>query len=239
MPDPRAFEFELEAGGHSADGWRVLAFDWEEALDGGSRGTVRLLTRDTDRIAPEGLLGETATLRVLIGEGHTARTFHGRVLEATDTVLPGGQWMLELVVAARIELLRLGKSCRLFQNKSVVDVVKAVLEEAGLDAQAQDWKTRGQHPSRPVVTQWNESDWDFVRRLLASEGIGMLVRAADRDDDLAVFFDDGSAQAPVAEQEDLEEAAAAAGATGVAHIHALEARDAVSPDAVMLRDYDF
>jgi type VI secretion system secreted protein VgrG len=239
MPDPRAFEFEFEAGGHSADGWRVLAFGWEEALDGGSRGTVRLLTRDTERIAPDSLLGETATLRVLTGEGHTARTFHGRVLEATDTVLPGGQWMLELVVAARIELLRLGRSSRLFQNKSVPDVVKAVLEEAGLDAQAQDWKTKGQHPSRTVITQWNESDWDFVRRLLTSEGIGMLVRAADRDDDQAVFFDDDGAQAPVAEQEDLEEAAPAAGATGFAHIHKLEASDAVGPDAVMLRDYDF
>jgi type VI secretion system secreted protein VgrG len=147
--------------------------------------------------------------------------------------------MLELTVAARLELLRLGRISRLFQDQSVPDVVKLVLEEAGLDAQAQDWKTKGQHPSRPVITQWNESDWDFVRRLLASDGIGMLVRAADRDDDQAVFFDDGSAQAPVAEQEDLEEAAPAAGATGVAHIHRLEARDSISSDAVMLRDYDF
>ena len=239
MPDPRAFQLEFEAGDHSADGWRVLAFDWEEALDGGSRGTVRLLTGDTERIAPDGLLGKTATLHVLTGEGHAARTFHGQILEATDGVLPGGQWMLELTVAARVEVLRLGQNCRLFQEKSVPDVVKAVLEEAGLDAQAQDWKTKGQHPARPVITQWNESDWDFVRRLLSSEGIGMLVRSADRDDDQVVFFDDAGAQKPVAEQEELEESAPAAGATGVAHLHRLHARDSTSSDAVMLRDYDF
>ncbi|HET6980699.1 MAG TPA: contractile injection system protein, VgrG/Pvc8 family, partial [Myxococcaceae bacterium] len=141
MPDPRAFEFEFEAGGHSADGWRVLAFDWEEALDAGSRGTVRVLTRDTERIAPDSLLGATATLTIATGEGHASRRFHGRVLEASDSVLPGGQWMLEVVVAARAELLRLGRNSRLFQEKSAVDVVKAVLEEAGLDSSAQDWKT--------------------------------------------------------------------------------------------------
>ena len=239
MPDPRAFELEFEAGGHASDGWRVLGFSWEEALQQGSRGTVRLVTRDTERIAPNGLLGATATLTLATGEGHATRRFHGRVLEASDTVLPGGQWTLELVVAARVELLRLGRNSRLFQEKSVPDVVKAVLEEAGLDAAAQTWKTQEQHPERPVITQWNESDWDFVRRLLASEGIGMLVRSADWDDDLLVFFDDASAQAAVAEQEEIEEAAPAAGATGVAHIHRLEADDRVSSDAVMLRDYDF
>src|SRR5262249_51741464 len=158
---------------------------------------------------------------IATGEGHTPRTFHGLVLEATDTVLPGGQWELELTVVARMELLRLGQNCRLFQDKSVPDVVKAVLEEAGLDAAAQGWKTRGQHPTRTVITQWNESDWDFVRRLLASEGIGMLVRAADRDDDQVVFFDDGGAQAAVAEQEELEEAEPGAGATGRATLRQL------------------
>jgi type VI secretion system secreted protein VgrG len=239
MPDPRAFQMEFEAGDHAADGWRALEFRWEEALDQGSRGTVRLLTRDTDRIAPDSLLGKTAKLTVSTGEGHTPRTFHGVVLEASDRVLPGGQWMLEVTVVARVELLRLGQNSRLFQEKSVPEVVKAVLEEAGLDAAAQDWKTRGQHPSRPVITQWNESDWDFVRRILASEGIGMLVRAADRDDDQLVFFDDEGGQARVAEQEDLEEAAPAAGSTGQAHIHRLEGLDSVSSDAVSLRDYDF
>ncbi|HET6983433.1 MAG TPA: type VI secretion system tip protein TssI/VgrG [Myxococcaceae bacterium] len=239
MADPRAFELKFEAGDQSADGWRVLAFHWEEALDRGSRGTVQLLTRDTSRVSPEDLLGKTATLTVLTGEGHTSRTFHGVVLEASDTVLPGGQWRLEVTVAARVELLKLGLNTRLFQEKSVPDVVKAVLEEAGLDAAAQSWKTQGQHPSRPSITQWNESDWDFVLRLLSGEGIGMLVRAADRDDDQVVLFDDGSAQTPVAEQEEIEEAAPAAGATGVAHLHRVDATASVSSDAVMLRDYDF
>src|SRR5262249_44837053 len=136
MPDPRALQLEFEAGDHDADGWRVLGFTWEEALDQGSRGTVRLVTRGTERIAPDSLLGKKATLTVNAGEGHTPRTFHGLVLEATDGVLPGGQWTLEVTVIARVELLQLGQNSRLFQEKSVPDVVKAVLEEAGLDSAA-------------------------------------------------------------------------------------------------------
>ena len=200
---------------------------------------MQLLTRDTSRVVPDDLLGKTAKLTALTGEGHTARTFHGCVLEASDSVLPGGQWRLEVTVAARVELLRLGQNTRLFQDKSVPDVVKAVLEEAGLDRAAQSWKTQGQHRARPAITQWNESDWDFVCRLLCGEGIGMLVRSADRDDDQVVFFDDGSAQLAVAEQEEIAEAAPAAGATGLAHLHRVNATESVSPDAVMLRDYDF
>ena len=52
--------------------------------------------------------------------------------------------------SARVELLRLGRDSRLFQEKSVKDVVTAVLEEAGLDSGTQDWKTKGQHPERPI-----------------------------------------------------------------------------------------
>jgi type VI secretion system secreted protein VgrG len=237
MAGARVLRFDFSAGDHDVDAWQVWSFDWNEGLNSGARGVVVLKTKSSDAIAPESLLGKTARLVVGMGEDWTDRDFHGVVLAAATESLPNGQWGLRLTVGARLELLKLGQVCRLFQDKSVPEVVRAVLKEAGLPADAQKWVLNANYPKQDAITQFNESDWDFILRLLAEEGIALAVRCSGEDHDLAVFFDDDGGLKTVAEEDTVESRITTG--SGGAVITELREVHHVTSDGVMLRDYDF
>ena len=61
------------------------------------------------------------------------------------------------------------KNCRIYQNKSVVDIIKAVIADSGFS----DYKFQvtATYPAREYCVQYNETDYDFINRLLQEEGI--------------------------------------------------------------------
>ena len=66
-------------------------------------------------------------------------------------------------------LLGLTHDCRIFQNLSVVEIVEEIFgkyPEASFDKRLQ-----GSYPPREYCVQYDESDLDFVQRLLEHEGI--------------------------------------------------------------------
>jgi type VI secretion system secreted protein VgrG len=74
---------------------------------------------------------------------------------------------------ARIEpwfaLLRMNVDCRIFQNQSVPEIVEAVFQKLGLT----DFKNSltGRYAARDYCVQFGESTFDFLSRLMESEGI--------------------------------------------------------------------
>lgn len=65
--------------------------------------------------------------------------------------------------------LNLVNNCRIFQNKTSLDVIKKVFNDLGF----QDFKdsTQGSYQPRVYCTQYQESDFAFVSRLMEEEGI--------------------------------------------------------------------
>ncbi len=122
----------------------------------------------------EKLLG--TTLGVLLedlDEGADPLRFHGIVDEAEHLGTRGGDKQVYRVVA-RPRLWGLGYRVRsrLFQGKQAPEIVKAVLGEAGLPADAFDLAQVGAgYGPREVCAQYGESDLDFCSRLLEDEGI--------------------------------------------------------------------
>jgi type VI secretion system secreted protein VgrG len=60
-------------------------------------------------------------------------------------------------------------NCRIFQNVSVFDAVKTIFEEHGLRAVRK--LLFGEYRKWDYLTQYRESDFEFIRRILALEGI--------------------------------------------------------------------
>ncbi|MBX3275689.1 MAG: type VI secretion system tip protein VgrG [Sandaracinaceae bacterium] len=61
---------------------------------------------------------------------------------------------------------------RIWQELNVVDLVKAVFTEAGVADDQVDWAgVTGSYPVRTFTVQYDETEWDFVCRLLEEEGI--------------------------------------------------------------------
>jgi type VI secretion system secreted protein VgrG len=69
-------------------------------------------------------------------------------------------------VVPKVWLLTQQSQSRIFQLKSVPDILKAVLK--GFDC---DWKLQGHYEPREYCVQYRETDFDFASRLMEEEGI--------------------------------------------------------------------
>ncbi|MFO0604175.1 MAG: type VI secretion system tip protein TssI/VgrG [Polyangiales bacterium] len=224
------FELTLEGAGEL----QVQSFAAREALSEGFTMSVEALGAEPVDLAS--VVGKRASLAVLRVDGG-ARRFHGVVLAATEESPREGVWRVRLEVGARVERLRLGQNCRIFQQKSVPEIVKKVLDDAGLSGDAQSWGVRGSYEPRAYVVQYNESDWDFARRLLAAEGIGFLVRHGESSEQVLFFDDDGAWQPTEGAAATLLDRDATQLSEDV--VWDVRERRRGTPDASALRDYDY
>ncbi len=117
---------------------------------------------------PATLVGAAAAWQLVDDAGHT-RAFSGMVSRlAAGPEDESGRRRYRAVVVPRAWLLTQTADNRLFQEKSAVEVVSTVLAEHGVDVESE---LGDDYPTRSCVVQWNETDWDFVSRLLQEEGI--------------------------------------------------------------------
>ena len=121
-----------------------------------------------DNLVEQTALGQRASLVFNVGE--TPRAFYGIVaavrLAEVHAAEASTKYLVRLV--PRLWLLRKKTRSRIFQNLRVPDVVTSVLQEAGI---ATRWQLTRAYPLREYVTQYEETDYAFVRRLLAEAGI--------------------------------------------------------------------
>jgi type VI secretion system secreted protein VgrG len=98
------------------------------------------------------------------------------VTEAECVSSNGGMARYRLVIEPWLAFLRHRQDSCLFQHQSVFDIVDAVFaryQSQGKLAVQWRWEIaqRDIYPVRGITTQYHESDFDFVARLLAEEGL--------------------------------------------------------------------
>ena len=233
MGDGRVLRFAFSIDGGDESLLHVLRFELSEGLSEGSRGWVELETTEALDVAR--LPGQPYRLRILTGDGALERCFHGLVYAASVETWQAEHFRVRLEVGSRLHLLELGQEVRLFQQKTVRQVVEAVLKQAELFSGTQKWILDEPPPQRDAFTQYNESDLDFIKRLLAEEGILFAVRAGDEDETL-VFFDGPDGLEPLLGEALLLDRAGTR--TDENTVLQLGERHANASDAVMVRDYD-
>ncbi|QTL01711.1 type VI secretion system tip protein VgrG [Aquabacter sp. L1I39] len=84
----------------------------------------------------------------------------------------------EAVLSPRLWLLTRTVDCRVFQHQSVVQIAQTLLSEGGIS----DYQTKAlssSHPSRDYCVQYRESDFDFLARICAEEGIYFYFQHAE------------------------------------------------------------
>ncbi|MAK90758.1 MAG: type VI secretion system tip protein VgrG, partial [Oleibacter sp.] len=113
------------------------------------------------------ILGQNVTIRYETDQ--ESRYFNGLVtgFKQNENLQRNGYYTA--TIRPWLWLLTLSQSCRIFQQKSYPDIIKAVFDEMGF-ADYQD-KLRGQYPAQEYVVQFNETDFNFVARILQQEGI--------------------------------------------------------------------
>jgi type VI secretion system secreted protein VgrG len=182
------------------------------------------------------LVGKPVTLTLRDGFD-LALAIHGLITSVERTPTAGGA-TYEITLSPEVAPLTVGRDCRLFQEMTVVDVLKKVLGEAGVPASDVRWSTQRDYTARPFWVQYRESDWAFIERLLAEEGIYYWFEFSE-DSTVLVFSDDsttsaaidGDACVPYRVGHGLRAAGDA-----VTRVYKLSS---LAPEAVRLRDYNF
>ncbi len=79
-----------------------------------------------------------------------------------------GRCAFRLTVVPRMWLLHKRVNSRIFQDLDVQQITDAILEEHGV---VRAWTLLSNYPRRQYCVQYQESDYHFVTRILAEEGI--------------------------------------------------------------------
>lgn len=142
-------------------------FEGREAVCEGFRFEVDCLSPTA--FAPLAqVLGQPATLRLRRAVG-AARAWHGLITHTAALGSDGGLARYRLTLEPWTALLRLRSNALIFQDLDALGVVGRVLA----DYPQARWRADVTQPlpRRAITTQYRESDWDFVTRLLAEHGL--------------------------------------------------------------------
>lgn len=91
---------------------------------------------------------------------------------------------------SRLALLSRTRRCAIYQNMSVPELVEHLLRHHGLEGADFDFRLERQYPERELITQWRETDLQFIQRILTEVGIWFLseMNAVTRQETL-IFAD--------------------------------------------------
>ncbi len=148
------------------------------------------LDRDIDLAV---LVGQTHKIRVKIGEqeGGQWREFVGTCVEAQFVGLHEGYSFFSLEIRPRLWFLTKTSGNRIFQNMNAVDIIKKIFGERGLTDVT--FSTRTPDP-RIYCVQYNETDFDFISRLMEEEGLYYFSNVKDGKDMLSIVDSAGGHQ---------------------------------------------
>lgn len=149
---------------------------------------VELLS-DDENISLDDILGQNVTIRLETEDEN--RYFNGIVTEFFQKENIDRNACFGAVIKPWLWLLTLSENCRIFQEKSYPDIIKMVFDDLGFsDYEDQLTATYG---LQEYVVQYNESDFNFVSRVMEQEGIYYYFIHIDGKHTL-VLADDSSVQ---------------------------------------------
>lgn len=150
------------------DDVRTVRYTSREAMSTPFEAQVEISTGDLEFSADD-CLRKSFALRLVDQEGDRERLLHGICERIELLAFTGTRLHFRVHLRPSLAALAHREDCRIYQDKSPVDVVTEVLEAAGVTAH--EWRLSQSYPAREYIVQYRESELDFVHRLLEQEGI--------------------------------------------------------------------
>ena len=220
----RLYAISIGEAGAGLDSLLVEAFCAGEAVQEiGWRDVIVLST--SSHLDTAALLGQPAALDISLADGTRSR-FSGELGEVVMLGSDGGLARYRLRILPWLWRLGQVRNSRVWQDRSVVEIVDAVLNDY-LPLARWRWSEdtspfMAQAMPRSYCCQYRETDLTFVERLLAEEGLGWRFEQGEQGAGLVLFADstDPAAVPPDASCE-------AAGAVRFHGVRSVESSDTV------------
>ncbi len=143
----------------------VLNFHGREALSEPYQWRIEFTAPQSD-LAPDDVLLKYATLKMLSG-----RVVYGVITRFEWLGTSADQTHYAVTLASRLALLSLTRRCAVYQNLSVPELLERILRAHGLEGPDFDFRLERSYPQRELITQWRETDLEFIQRILSEVGV--------------------------------------------------------------------
>ncbi|MCM5680914.1 type VI secretion system tip protein VgrG [Schlegelella sp. S2-27] len=147
---------------------------------------------ERDDVDPDDVLGKNVTVKLELPEGDP-RAFDGFVTRFASAGVVGRYHRYLITARPWLWLLTRASDCRIFQQKSVPDIIKEIFDK--YPVAAFENRLTGSYGPQEYCVQYRETDFNFVSRLMEQEGIYYFFEHEDGKHTL-VLADGPSAHTP-------------------------------------------
>ena len=179
--------FTLEVDGLPPDALAVASFHLEQSLSSLFTLNISLVSQQLLSIDFSQVLEKTAHLKIWQGTG-IQRRVNGIVTWFEQGENDGHQMLYSMIVRPPVWRASLRQNSRIFQNEDIKSILGTILQENGVT----DWSPlfSEAHPAREFCVQYGETDYDFLARMAAEEGLFFYEEhSPDSDDQSLVLCD--------------------------------------------------
>lgn len=209
-----------------------------EGLSRITETTVDFMCTDK-KLELEKVVGKSLTVKMMLGEDDSGewREFVGTCMEAQYIGLHEGYGFYSLEIRSWIWFLTRNRNNRIFQELKVDDIIKKIFGDHGFSDYTFQLNRAPQE--RIYTVQYNESDYDFICRLMEEEGIYFYSTVKDHKDHLMIV-DDIGAHSPVEDAASIKfQLREAEYRRNEDHIFEWRGAELVTPGKVTLNDWNF
>jgi type VI secretion system secreted protein VgrG len=126
------------------------------------------LISENKSLDPKQILGQPVNVALNLGNGKQ-RYFDGYAIQFGRATFRSRYFAYQATIVPWLWFLTRTTNCRIFQNKSVVDIFQKVCTDHGFDQI--ELRLKGNYTPWEYCVQYRETDFNFVSRLLEQEGI--------------------------------------------------------------------
>jgi type VI secretion system secreted protein VgrG len=208
---------------------------------GGQESISRLFRFDLDLVSEQdsidfkSIIGKNLGVRLELEDGKF-RHFHGVVSRFAQGTRDRRLVSYRAEVVPWLWFLTRRADCRIFQDKTVPDIIKKVFSDLGFS----DFTMRlgGSHKPRVYCVQYRETDFNFVSRLMEEEGIAYFFEHEESKHTL-VLFDSASGNPECPGQADAEYATTEGASRRAGEVEEWYVERELHPGKYAITDYNF
>ncbi|MGH0004852.1 type VI secretion system tip protein TssI/VgrG [Pseudovibrio ascidiaceicola] len=227
--------FTFAAPAQPEAGLLVTGFSATERLNGLTQIQIELASPD-NALDLHSLLDTPATLTIH-HKYEGLRHLSGVIAEIARGNEGHHRTSYSLTLLPSLHRLAHGSDCRIFQKKSVPEIVKILLKEHGVEDVK--WDLTEPHEAREYCVQYRESHLSFLDRITAEEGIWYYFTYGANGQHTLQFIDNPQIVSELPDQPKLEYNAMAGGAVKGVYCNSFVLREQLRATSFMQRDYSF
>ena len=219
----------------------LVRADISEKMSALTETDIQFISPDPN-LKMEDIVGQRLSLELDDDEGNT-RYWHGHCVSCAFEGLMGGQGLYRAEMRPWLWFLTLHADCRIFQEKTVLNVIKEIFSNRGFP-DMQD-KTSVYYQKRDYLVQYRETDYQFVTRLMEEEGIYYYF-IHDSSKETLVLADGSGSHKPLDGAAKIRFEYREGGSHDAGsykrdedHIYEWKSRERINTGKVCLTDYDF